>query len=101
MFCVKRPEDLRGECYSSKRPFDNLGNIKSLAMQEAGGYGVDSLGYGFSNGVDEAIMDISSDVYPEDNRNLRREESSMISNLPLLFANGHPTSLEKITMVCT
>ncbi|XP_054000787.1 uncharacterized protein LOC128888165 isoform X1 [Hylaeus anthracinus] len=27
------------------------------------------------------------------------EEGSVVSNLPLLFANGHPTSLEKITLV--
>lgn len=27
------------------------------------------------------------------------EESSMVSNLPLLFADGYPTSLEKITLV--
>ncbi|XP_078048443.1 ovaries absent isoform X4 [Augochlora pura] len=26
------------------------------------------------------------------------EEGSVVSNLPLLFANGHPTSLEKITL---
>lgn len=30
---------------------------------------------------------------------LTEEEGSMVSNLPLLFANGYPTSLEKITMV--
>jgi len=48
------------------------------------------------------MMDNSTnDKYREDNRtdNLEREEGSMVSNLPLLFANGYPTSLEKITMV--
>ncbi|EZA58387.1 DNA-binding protein Ewg [Ooceraea biroi] len=45
---------------------------------------------------DEIIMD--NDKYLEDNDTLAREEGSMISNLPLLFANGYPTSLEKITM---
>jgi len=48
------------------------------------------------------MMDNSTnDKYGEDNRtdNLEREEGSMVSNLPLLFANGYPTSLEKITMV--
>lgn len=52
--------------------------------------------------TDEIIMDnVINDKYLEDNDTLAREEGSMISNLPLLFANGYPTSLEKITMVRT
>lgn len=70
-------------------------------MQENGGYGTNSPVNRLSDNVDEVIMDITNDTYPESNRNIGREESSMISNLPLLFANGHPTSLEKITMVHT
>lgn len=50
--------------------------------------------------IDEVIMNDATNKYPEDNRTLEREEGSMVSNLPLLFANGYPTSLEKITMVC-
>ncbi|XP_032675819.1 uncharacterized protein LOC116846284 isoform X2 [Odontomachus brunneus] len=73
--------------------------MKSLAMQGIGGYETDLPGSRPSNDINEAIMDITNDMYSEDNRNIRKEESSMISNLPLLFANGHPTSLEKITMV--
>jgi len=49
---------------------------------------------------DATMMDNTK--YGEDNKridNLEREEGSMVSNLPLLFANGYPTSLEKITMV--
>lgn len=72
---------------------------KSSAMQGISGYETDLPGSRSSNDINEAIMDISNDMYSEDNRNIRKEESSMISNLPLLFANGHPTSLEKITMV--
>ncbi|XP_025153488.1 uncharacterized protein LOC105186340 [Harpegnathos saltator] len=69
-------------------------------MQENKGYGTaDVPECRPSDGVDEVKMDITNDTFAEDNRNIRREESSMISNLPLLFANGHPTSLEKITMV--
>lgn len=50
---------------------------------------------------DDVIMmdNATSDKYKENNSTLEREEGSMISNLPLLFANGYPTSLEKITMV--
>jgi len=50
---------------------------------------------------DDVIMmdNATSDKYRENNSTLEREEGSMISNLPLLFANGYPTSLEKITMV--
>lgn len=43
--------------------------------------------------------DATSDKYRENNSTLEKEEGSMVSNLPLLFANGYPTSLEKITMV--
>lgn len=53
-------------------------------------------------GTDENVMDTTNDtMHLDDNRNtsLGKEEGSMISNLPLLFANGYPTSLEKITMV--
>lgn len=69
-------------------------------MQENGGDGWARLSENqLSNGVNEIIMDAANDTCIEDNRNLGREEGSMVSNLPLLFANGYPTSLEKITMV--
>ncbi|XP_014470678.1 PREDICTED: uncharacterized protein LOC106742336 [Dinoponera quadriceps] len=72
--------------------------MKPSAMQESGGYGADVSGNRLSDGVDKTKIGVTNDAYSEDNSNIR-EESSMISNLPLLFANGHPTSLEKITMV--
>jgi len=69
-------------------------------MQENGRNEVRKSGNQVSNNA--IMMDNSTnDKYGEDNRtdNLEREEGSMVSNLPLLFANGYPTSLEKITMV--
>jgi len=48
---------------------------------------------------DEIIIDNVTNNKLEDNDTLAREEGSMISNLPLLFADEYPTSLEKITMV--
>lgn len=66
-------------------------------MQENGKSEVRESGNRVSN--DAIMMDVSTDKYGEDNNTLSREEGSMVSNLPLLFANGYPTSLEKITMV--
>lgn len=74
-------------------------SMKLSTMQENGRNEVRKSGNRVSN---DAIMmdDATNDKYEEDNRtdNLEREEGSMVSNLPLLFANGYPTSLEKITM---
>lgn len=78
---------------------DNFGNMKLSVMQESNG---NDRGKSSENRFsdDEIIMDnVTNDKYSEDNDTLAREEGSMISNLPLLFANGYPTSLEKITMV--
>lgn len=47
--------------------------------------------------LDESMMAASGCTEPVDGGCV--EENSMISNLPLLFAEGYPTSLEKITMV--
>jgi len=74
--------------------------MKLSTMQENGRNEVRKSGNQVSNNA--IMMDNSTnDKYGEDNRtdNLEREEGSMVSNLPLLFANGYPTSLEKITMV--
>ncbi|KZC11687.1 PREDICTED: uncharacterized protein LOC107189800 [Dufourea novaeangliae] len=44
----------------------------------------------------ETIMATPDTMESKENNVL--EEGSVVSNLPLLFANGHPTSLEKITL---
>ncbi|XP_003424519.1 uncharacterized protein LOC100679115 [Nasonia vitripennis] len=46
--------------------------------------------------VDESMMAATGDLEPGGGSAV--EEGSMISNLPLLFASGYPTSLEKITL---
>lgn len=49
------------------------------------------------DGLNESIMAAANCPEPVDAGCV--EEGSMISNLPLLFADGYPTSLEKITLV--
>ncbi|XP_034942151.1 uncharacterized protein ova [Chelonus insularis] len=48
-----------------------------------------------SNNVDDSIMAATGEIQPVGENT---ENCSMIYNLPLLFANGYPTSLEKITL---
>ncbi|KAJ8681689.1 hypothetical protein QAD02_017481, partial [Eretmocerus hayati] len=70
--------------------------MRYSALQEDS-YGV-SLGLCTSpNDVDKSMMAATGDVEP--GGDTPSEEGSMISNLPLLFANGYPTSLEKITLL--
>lgn len=45
----------------------------------------------------ETMMDVTNNIESKNINPL--EEGSVVSNLPLLFANGYPTSLEKITLV--
>lgn len=71
--------------------------MRYSAFQEDGcgvGLGQETL----PNDVDESMMAATGDIEPGGGS--ATEEGSMISNLPLLFANGYPTSLEKITLVC-
>ncbi|OAD62488.1 DNA-binding protein Ewg [Eufriesea mexicana] len=49
-----------------------------------------------SREMNESVMVDTDTIESKNNSSL--EESSVVSNLPLLFANGHPTSLEKITL---
>lgn len=76
---------------------DDFGGIKHSTMQENDRNEVRASGNRVSN--DANMMDNAGTKYGEDNSTLERDEGSMVSNLPLLFANGYPTSLEKITMV--
>lgn len=82
-----------------KNKIDDRGDMKLSSVQENDRNEVrKSPGNRVSNDV--VMMDDTTDNKNEEaNRILDREEGSMISNLPLLFANGYPTSLEKITMV--
>lgn len=81
-----------------KNKVDDFGDMKLSSVQENDRNEVRKSGNRVSNDV--VMMDgATDDKYEEDDRTLNREEGSMISNLPLLFANGYPTSLEKITMV--
>ena len=73
-------------------------NMRFSAVQEDG-YGVGLGQETPPNDVDENIMAATGDDV-ELGGNNGVEEGSMISNLPLLFANGYPTSLDKITLVC-
>lgn len=82
-----------------KNKIDDLGDMKLSSVQENDRNEVrKSPGNRVSNDV-VMMDDTTDDKNEEANRILDREEGSMISNLPLLFANGYPTSLEKITMV--
>lgn len=78
---------------------DNFGNMKLSAMQESDRNGIRKLPQNQVSNNEIRMNDTINDKYLEDNGTLTKEEGSMVSNLPLLFANGYPTSLEKITMV--
>ncbi|XP_058791834.1 uncharacterized protein LOC131664610 [Phymastichus coffea] len=69
--------------------------MRYSAFQEDG-YGVGLGQETLPNEVDESMMAATGDLEPGGGS--ATEEGSMISNLPLLFANGYPTSLEKITL---
>jgi len=78
---------------------DEFGNMKLSVMQESDENDKEKSP---KNQVsdDEIIIDnVTNDKCSEDNNTLAKEEGSMVSNLPLLFADEYPTSLEKITMV--
>jgi hypothetical protein len=78
---------------------DDFGNMKLSVMQENDESDKEKPS---KNRIsdDEIIIDnVTNDKCLEDSDTLAREEGSMISNLPLLFADEYPTSLEKITMV--
>lgn len=80
---------------------DDFGNMRLSAMQERDRNDVRKLPQNQVSNDKITMNDTTNDKYLEDNNSLTREEGSMVSNLPLLFANGYPTSLEKITMVYT
>ncbi|KAG7206988.1 hypothetical protein KM043_000879 [Ampulex compressa] len=75
---------------------DILGSMRFSTLQE-NGYGVGFTENQHLNDVDVNTMATSDVTQPGSGNPV--EESSMVSNLPLLFANGYPTSLEKITLV--
>ncbi|KAK9294751.1 hypothetical protein QLX08_010735 [Tetragonisca angustula] len=61
-------------------------------------YGVGFPQSRLSNEMNESIL-VNVDTMEFENNSFQNlEETSVVSNLPLLFANGHPTSLEKITL---
>ncbi|XP_043268189.1 uncharacterized protein ova [Venturia canescens] len=70
--------------------------MRFLAAQEDG-YGVGLVQDRLPDYADERMMAATGDTEPEELQ--RVEEGSMISNLPLLFADGYPTSLDKISLV--
>ncbi|XP_011261335.1 uncharacterized protein LOC105254389 [Camponotus floridanus] len=74
---------------------DDFGNMKLSTIQES----ERKLPQNRISNDEITMNDTINDKCLEDNRTLAREEGPMVSNLPLLFANGYPTSLEKITMV--
>lgn len=78
---------------------DDFGNMKLSAIQESDRNNIRKLTQNRVSNDESRMDDTTNDKYLEDNGTLAREEGSMVSNLPLLFANGYPTSLEKITMV--
>lgn len=78
---------------------DDFGNMKLSAIQESDRNNIRKLPQNRVSNDEIRMDDTTNDKYLEDNGTLAREEGSMVSNLPLLFANGYPTSLEKITMV--
>ncbi|KAK2583214.1 hypothetical protein KPH14_009233 [Odynerus spinipes] len=70
--------------------------MKYSSLQEDE-YGVDLPQGRLPDNVYENIMATATEnVKPIDDTS--HEEGSMVSNLPLLFADGYPTSLEKITL---
>lgn len=77
---------------------DSFENMKYSMLQEQE-YGVGLPQSRLSNEMNESIL-VNVDTMEFGNNSFQNlEETSVVSNLPLLFANGHPTSLEKITLV--
>ena len=70
----------------------------SAVQENSYGVGLEQKTPTFVDDVDESMMAASRGVEPRGE--CASEEGSMISNLPLLFASGYPTCLEKITLVC-
>lgn len=70
--------------------------MRFLAAQEDG-YGVGLVQDRLPDYAAESMMAATGDTEPD--KLPRVEEGSMISNLPLLFVDGYPTSLDKITLV--
>lgn len=75
---------------------DNFEDMRYSMLQEQE-YGVALPQNQLPNEINESVTIDTDTIEPENNNPI--EEGSMVSNLPLLFANGHPTSLEKITLV--
>lgn len=75
---------------------ESFENMKYSTLQEQE-YGVLSPQSGISNEMDEIIIIDADNVESKNDSPL--EEGSVVSNLPLLFANGYPTSLERFTLV--
>lgn len=69
-----------------------------FSMLQEQEYGVDLPQSCLPSEMNESIL-INVDTMEFGNNSFQNlEEKSVVSNLPLLFANGHPTSLEKITL---
>ena len=75
---------------------ESFENMRYSTLQEQE-YGVHSPQSGISSEMDEIIIIDADNVESKNDSPL--EEGSVVSNLPLLFANGYPTSLERITLV--
>ncbi|XP_076394513.1 ovaries absent isoform X2 [Megachile rotundata] len=74
---------------------DSFENMRYSTLEEQE-YGVRSSQNRISDETDEIIMIDTDNVESKNDSPL--EEGSVVSNLPLLFANGYPTSLERITL---
>ncbi|XP_015117015.1 uncharacterized protein LOC107041125 [Diachasma alloeum] len=70
--------------------------MRFSAVQEEDGYGVGLGQENLASDVDVSMMAAAGETQPDGKTMV--DESSMTYNLPLLFANGYPTSLEKISL---
>ena len=70
--------------------------MRFLAVQDDG-YGVGLVESRVPSNADDSMMAATGEAEADEVPKV--EEGSMISNLPLLFADGYPTSLDKITLV--
>ncbi|XP_050583039.1 uncharacterized protein LOC126918743 isoform X1 [Bombus affinis] len=84
----------KGKCTLSENNANSFENMKYSMLQEQE-YGVGLPQNLVSSEMNECVM---VDTDPMEIESSSLEEASVVSNLPLLFANGHPTSLEKITV---
>lgn len=84
--------------FCNKNNADSFENMKYSMLQEQE-YGVGLPQNRLSNEMNESVLDNVDTMEFGNNSFQNLEETSVVSNLPLLFANGHPTSLEKITLV--